>query len=477
MQQQQQLQAAGAAQRELSTDDFPALGTPNDLAGQAPGLQNCLLNGQATAAAATRANQEQQQASAAAALAHRQNLLGTMTGAQQSQHRSVANAAASTTTGTPQQAGQGQGFGDEQTAKRNYANKLAVQQSSQQPGAAHSSSLSPYPASGSLPPPTSQVNGGNNGGSTIAPPSQRQQQSGLSPGHQASGAALNGIGQALDGSSPSIAGRPLPPSSGAQGAGGLPAQLSNLLLQQHLATQGSHQHHQLPAHLAAHHPQQPPIPQTPAQQVLYSPADRFGLLGLLNIIKVSADPDFGMLTLGTDLEKLGLDLGSTENIHSNFITPWADLDAVSALNIEPEYQLPPCYNVQPPPASSKVQHFSDETLFFVFYSQPRDAMQEAAAEQLYKRNWRYHKDLHLWLTKDVGTEPTQKTATYERGSYIFFDPNTWEKVQKEFVLVFEHLETRHRGTGAAIQQQQQQNPQQQQAQTQASYAGLPGLAQ
>lgn len=69
-------------------------------------------------------------------------------------------------------------------------------------------------------------------------------------------------------------------------------------------------------------------------------------------------------------------------------------------------------------------------------------MQEAAAEQLYKRNWRYHKDLHLWLTKDVGSEPTQKTATYERGSYIFFDPNVWEKVQKEHVLVFEHLETR-----------------------------------
>jgi CCR4-NOT transcription complex subunit 2 len=56
--------------------------------------------------------------------------------------------------------------------------------------------------------------------------------------------------------------------------------------------------------------QQAQLPQTPAQQVLYSPADQFGLLGLLNIIKMSADPDFGMLTLGTDLEKLGLDLGS-----------------------------------------------------------------------------------------------------------------------------------------------------------------------
>lgn len=151
------------------------------------------------------------------------------------------------------------------------------------------------------------------------------------------------------------------------------------------------------------------------------------------------------------------------------------------MNIEPEYQLPSCYNVQPPPASSKIGAFTDETLFFIFYSQPRDAMQEAAAEQLYKRNWRYHKDLHLWLTKDVGSEPTQKTATYERGSYIFFDPNSWEKVQKEFVLVFEHLETRHRGTGAQIQQQQQPQQQQQQQQgTQAqgqAYAGLPGLSQ
>lgn len=130
--------------------------------------------------------------------------------------------------------------------------------------------------------------------------------------------------------------------------------------------------------------------------------------------------------------------------------------------------------------------FTDETLFFIFYSQPRDAAQEAAAEQLYKRNWRYHKDLHLWLTKDVGSEPTQKTATYERGTYIFFDPNIWERVQKEFVLVFEHLETRvstarqascavviadnalpsasqHRNTGASIQQTPQ---------PQAAYTGI-----
>lgn len=180
-------------------------------------------------------------------------------------------------------------------------------------------------------------------------------------------------------------------------------------------------------------------PQTPAQQVLFSPADRYGLLGLLHIIKTS-DPDLSMLALGTDLTSLGLDLGATENLYSTFITPWCDSKAFLQLNIEPEFVLPSCYNVQPPPAQTKIGNFSDETLFFIFYSQPRDAMQEMAAHELYKHNWRYHKELRLWLTKEAGTEPTQKTQSYERGSYIFFDPTLWERVRKDFVLVFESLE-------------------------------------
>ena len=56
-------------------------------------------------------------------------------------------------------------------------------------------------------------------------------------------------------------------------------------------------------------------------------------------------------------------------------------------------------------------------------------------ERRYKHNWRYHKELRLWLTKEAGTEPTQKTQSYERGSYIFFDPTLWERVKKDFVLV------------------------------------------
>ena len=49
------------------------------------------------------------------------------------------------------------------------------------------------------------------------------------------------------------------------------------------------------------------LPQTPAQQVLMSPADRWGLLGLLAMIK-SSDLDVGLLSVGTDLGTMGLDM-------------------------------------------------------------------------------------------------------------------------------------------------------------------------
>ncbi|CAG8761015.1 14757_t:CDS:2, partial [Acaulospora morrowiae] len=109
----------------------------------------------------------------------------------------------------------------------------------------------------------------------------------------------------------------------------------------------------------------------------------------------------------------------------------------------PEYHLPSCYNVQPPPpAQSKIGSFADETLFYIFYSMPRDILQEAAAQELYNRNWRYHKELRVWLTKEQGTEPFAKTQTFERGNYILFDPASWEKVKKEIFLMYESLEER-----------------------------------
>ncbi|KDN46994.1 hypothetical protein K437DRAFT_223345 [Tilletiaria anomala UBC 951] len=269
---------------------------------------------------------------------------------------------------------------------------------------------------------------------------------------------------------------------------------------QHLSSQQQQQQQQ---HIPTNSNPTGEVAQTPAQQVLLSPADRFGLVGLLSIIKMP-DPDLSMLALGADLSKLGLNMNSSEPLSASFLTPWSELataagagdgaaggaatmaaGGVGAPLVEPDFHLPSCYNVQPPPpAQTKIGNFSDETLFFVFYSAPRDVLQELAAQELYNRNWRYHKDLHLWLTKEQNTEPTQKTPQYERGNYVFFDPGPWEKITKNFTLYYESLEEKPAAQAhiaqqaaaaaahhaqqqvqarrAAHQQQQQQRQQQQQ---------------
>ncbi|KAH9950681.1 hypothetical protein B0H21DRAFT_722841 [Amylocystis lapponica] len=268
-------------------------------------------------------------------------------------------------------------------------------------------------------------------------------------------------------------------NSGAQQAGAFPSTIANGAHQAHVQQQQQHlnappgvppptsfsQQPQPQAHSGAalgavqqtsyvgngtvggdtpHHPSQGPmhatsaVPQTPAQQVLMSPADRWGLLGLLAMIK-SADPDQNLLSVGTDLGTMGLDMETPGSLYSTFITPWADSSA--AHTVEPDFHLPACYNVQPPPPGpNKAAAFSDETLFFMFYSSPRDALQEIAAQELWNRNWRYHKELRLWLTKETGTQASQKVQGGEQGTYSYWDPENWEKARKDMTVLYTDLE-------------------------------------
>ena len=46
------------------------------------------------------------------------------------------------------------------------------------------------------------------------------------------------------------------------------------------------------------------------------------------------------------------------------------------------------------------------------------------------RNWRYHKELMMWLTKDQNLpDPTPISTEAERGSYIFFNHQTWQRAR------------------------------------------------
>ncbi|KAL6508906.1 putative NOT transcription complex subunit vip2 [Orobanche hederae] len=169
-------------------------------------------------------------------------------------------------------------------------------------------------------------------------------------------------------------------------------------------------------------------------------SDPFGLRGLLSVIKMS-DPDLTSLALGIDLTTLGLNLNSSENLHKMFGSPWSDEPAKG----DPEYTVPQCYYAkQPPPLSQPYfSKFQLNTLFYIFYSMPKDEAQLYAANEMYNRGWFYHREHRLWLTRVSNIEPLVKTSAYERGSYICFDPNTWETVRKDnFVLHYDMLEKR-----------------------------------
>ncbi|PIA49576.1 hypothetical protein AQUCO_01300396v1 [Aquilegia coerulea] len=168
--------------------------------------------------------------------------------------------------------------------------------------------------------------------------------------------------------------------------------------------------------------------------------DRFGLLGLLSVIRMS-DPELTSLALGIDLTTLGLNLNSGEDLHKKFVSPWSDGPTKGGS----EYNVPECYYAKQPPVLHQgyFSKFKLHTLFYIFYSMPRDEAQLYAANELSNRGWFFHKDMRIWLTRVQNIEPLVKTATYERGTYLCFDPSIWDTIRKDnFVLQYELLEKR-----------------------------------
>lgn len=89
-----------------------------------------------------------------------------------------------------------------------------------------------------------------------------------------------------------------------------------------------------------------------SMQATQSNPDRFGLLGLRSVIKMT-DPDLASLALGIDLTSLGLNLNSTENLYKTFASPWSNEPSKA----DPEFSVPQCYYAKIPPPL----HVSDST--------------------------------------------------------------------------------------------------------------------
>merc|ERR1719190_600 len=172
--------------------------------------------------------------------------------------------------------------------------------------------------------------------------------------------------------------------------------------------------------------------------------DQFGMIGLLTFIRAAeTDPNLVSLALGADLTTLGLNLNSEVNLFPTFGGPWAETPCRPQ---DIDFHVPHEYltntAIREKLAPVKLNRYKDDILFYMFYTNVGDVLQLAAAAELYNRDWRYHKEERVWITRAPGMAPSEKTTTYERGTYYFFDVNSWRKVPKEFHLDYDKLEDR-----------------------------------
>ncbi|SMQ50923.1 unnamed protein product [Zymoseptoria tritici ST99CH_1A5] len=213
-----------------------------------------------------------------------------------------------------------------------------------------------------------------------------------------------------------------------------------------------------------------------------SDQEHFGLMGLSAIFEARKQYDLGgqpdatippewsnsVLGMGQDLNTLGMDLDSSEPLYPTFhvfpdATGTGSMYDSRSRHPVPAFEVPTAYMVtNVPPMHSRINAFSDETLFQVFYTAPRDVAQELAAQELSIREWRWHKVLRQWLQKDtreantgalpvvdlangapMGVAPVRLTDRTERGVYIFFEPSNWRRERREIILDYDQLDQRH----------------------------------
>lgn len=167
----------------------------------------------------------------------------------------------------------------------------------------------------------------------------------------------------------------LSPQRSTEGEGGLAAAAAGAASQQLLAAQQASQEQ------AAAQAQSRGGPPPSAAAGELSEKDRFGMMGLLRVIRMP-DPDYKTLVLGTDLTTLGLNLNTPDVLFPSFASAWAEGPVRPK---DPPFQLPACYNVrtQLPSVAQRIYQFSDETLFYAFYSMPCDIVQQTAANMLF----------------------------------------------------------------------------------------------
>ena len=175
-----------------------------------------------------------------------------------------------------------------------------------------------------------------------------------------------------------------------------------------------------------------------------SSKDRWGLPGFFAAFQ---DPVRHRLIRGETLDSLGMRIDTSEPLHQKFLGPFASSQAVPR-PLDTDWSLPACYEIKNVvPLQQRVPSFTEETLFYIFYTMPRDIMQEIVAEELMGRKWRFHIPQKMWLTRDENAPPPVEVdpGVSESGTYLCWNPKEWKRQRVQFILKYEELDHLPRG--------------------------------
>ena len=132
---------------------------------------------------------------------------------------------------------------------------------------------------------------------------------------------------------------------------------------------------------------------------------------------------------------------SPNDLHPSFLSPFSDSQARPYeidCQVPLEYQMGVQIRDKLPQVNFNT--LNEDTLFFLFYLFGNDQVQLFSAAELYRRDWRYHKDERLWLTRIKNIMPDFKQDTYETGVYCVFDVQIWRKTHKSMRIDYEKLD-------------------------------------
>ena len=173
-----------------------------------------------------------------------------------------------------------------------------------------------------------------------------------------------------------------------------------------------------------------------------SEKDKYGMKGYLALAE-GTNATTRSLYRGQDLAALGLNMNADSPLLSTYTGPFASPNTHPPRPLDNEYHTPECYTVKKvAPLNQRVNSFSDETLFYMFYSMPRDYMQVLVAQELMERKWRYHIHEQMWMMRDdsVGGYAVSDDKSAEQGYYIWWDKNVWKKVRRAYTLRYADLD-------------------------------------